>query len=355
MAEFVRVQEALLRRWVIDLLVTFGVPRDDAALSADVLLYADLHGIDSHGVAHLDWHPSYAPGLRKGVINPRPNLRTLSQTDTTALIDADRGMGTVVSVKANRLALEKARQRGCGFVAVTSSSHFGAAGYYVYEAARRGLIGFAFTNAGPLAPPTFGAKRMLGTNPIAVGVPAGDEPPLILDIATTTVAGGKLEIAMREGKPIPEGWAVDQDGGPTVDAHILGKGGMLTPLGSTPVLSSHKGYGLGVMVDVLCGVLTGIGYSSMLGRERGSASAGHFFGALRVDAFRPLGDFKAMVDQMARDLHACPPLGEERVLVPGDKEHAAFADRSVNGIPLHISVVEALGKLGEEQGVGFPS
>ena len=329
-------------------LTHLGMDPADGRLAGEVLVEADLMGIDSHGIAHLPSHGAYAPALRDGRVNPRPNIRVVRETAATALIDGDGGMGLVVGHRAMRLAIEKARTAGCGSVAVTNSRHYGAAGYYALMAVPEDMIGLSMTNAGPWVTPTFAQKKMIGTNPIAVAAPAGTEQPFFSDMATSTVAMGKLEIARREGKPIPPGWALDGAGRPTQDIDTVYREGGLTPLGSTDTTSSFKGYSLGVVVDILCGVLSGAGHSIALARGH----AGHFFSAWRVDAFRPVEEFKAMMDEMQRAFRTAAPVDPSQpVLLPGQREFETRAERLQNGVPLHVSVIKTLDTLADELGL----
>jgi len=335
-------------------LAHFGLPEEDARIGASILIDADLMGIDSHGIAHLNTHRGYAPGLKAGMVNPTPSIRAVRETASTALVDGDRGFGLIVGYRAMRLAIEKARDAGSGLVSVTNSRHFGAAGYYALMAVPEDMIGIAMCNAGPWVVPTFGRKPMIGTNPIAFAAPAGSEQPFLMDMATSAVAMGKLEIAEREGKAIPDGWALDESGQPTVDiARVRRGGGGLVPLGSSPVTGSFKGYALGQMVDILCGVLSGIGFSMIL--DRPTFEAGQFFGAIRIDGFRDVAEFKAMMDDLQRTFRTAETVERiDRVLLPGQREFETRADRERNGIPLHSSVVEALQSLALELGIEAP-
>lgn len=331
-------------------LTHLGLDPEDARLAGEVLVDADLMGIDSHGIAHLPAHRSYAPGLREGLVNPRPNIRIVRETAATAMMDGDGGIGLVTGHRAMRLAIEKARTAGCGTVAVTNSRHFGAAGYYALMAVPEDMIGMAMTNAGPWFVPTGAKKKMIGTNPIAVAAPAGEEQPFLCDLATSTVAMGKLEIAAREGKPIPAGWALDGTGRPTEDIPTVYREGGLTPLGSSTTTGSYKGYALGVVVDILTGVLSGAGFSTILGGS--GRNVGHFFSAWRVDAFRPVEEFKAMMDEMQRSFRTAEPADSNQpVLLPGQREFEFRADRERNGIPLHVSVITTLDDLADDLGL----
>ncbi len=343
-----------LRRLAREILTRCGMTSQDARVSADVLIDTDLRGIDSHGIAHLSSHYAYVPGLRSGKINPRARSHTIQEGPTTALLDGDGGLGLVVAYNAMTLAIEKAGGNGVAMVAVTNSHHYGAAGYYSMMALPHDMIGISMTNASPAVLPTFGQERRLGTNAISFAVPAGKEPPYVLDMATSTVAVGKLELARRRGEPIPLGWAVDKHGAGTTDPNDYWDGGALLPLGSTPELSSYKGYGLGMLVDILSGVLSGVGFGAALSRE--GRTVGHFLGAIRIESFRPVKDFKEMMDEMIRSLRSTPTVpGGERVLVPGLKEHETYQERTRTGIPLHPEVRDSLKELADELGIEFPS
>ena len=342
-----------LIQYVTGVLVRLDVPEEDARVGARTLVHADLMGVDSHGIAHFATSKGYVPGLRAGLINPRAQPHIVHETPSTALFDGDHGLGIVVASKAMDIAMAKAQQVGSGFVAVTNSRHFGMSAHYTLKAVERDMIGIAMTNTVPSVAPTGGLEKRMGTNPIAVAAPAGEEHPFNLDIATSAVAAGKLELARLNGTDIPHGWAIDKDGNPTTDPYILKKGGMLLPLGSTPTLSSYKGYGLGVMVDIFSGVLSGLGTCRMI--DPNTWGMGHFLGAWRIDAFRPAAEFKAMMDELIRDLRSTKPApGFERVLVPGEKEYHTERERRIKGIPLHPNVVGPLIALGEELGVSFP-
>ncbi|HVB96512.1 MAG TPA: Ldh family oxidoreductase [Chloroflexota bacterium] len=349
----VRVDAVALRGFVSNVFRNFGVGDADADTAAGVLVHADVLGIDSHGVARLAGHPDYVPGLESGVVRAQAVPRVIQETSSVALLDGDFGLGGVVSTRGMELAIAKAKATGIGAVTVTNSHHYGIASHYALLALDHGMIGISMTNAAPQVAPTYGKKAMLGTNPISVVAPTGRERPFILDMATSVVAAGKAEIAIRTGKPAPDGWLIDADGRPTLDPMAIFQAGALLPLGSTPERSSHKGYGLGLAVDILCGVLSGAGFSSIL--DPVQRTTGHFFLALQVDAFRPLVDFVAMMDQMIQMLHAAEPSpGAERVYVHGDKEFAAEKDRLANGIPLHPSVVASLKELAAECGLSDP-
>jgi LDH2 family malate/lactate/ureidoglycolate dehydrogenase len=352
--EYRRYRAEDLSAFETGVLVKLGMSEEDARIAAWTLTRADLLGVDSHGIAHFADGKGYVAGLRQGIVNPKAKPSIVHETPSTALMHGDCGMGIINGAKAMQIAMEKAKQVGSGFVAVTCSRHFGMTAHYTLMAAEQDMIGIAMTNTVPSVAPTGGMERRIGTNPIAVAVPAGEEPTFSLDIATSAVANGKLELARIRGEAIPEGWAIDKEGNPTTDPRATQQGGMLLPLGSTATLSSYKGYGLGVMVDIFSGVLSGLGFCRMIDME--TWEMGHFVGAWRIDAFRPADEFKRMMDKMIRELRATKPApGSRGVMVPGEKEHLTQAERRERGVPLHPKVVAPLAALGEEMGVPFPA
>lgn len=341
-----------------------GMGCDDAsaALATKVLLSADLRGIDSHGVARLS---GYVRLWEAGRINARPSIHIVHETPSTAVIDGDAGLGLVVAPYAMEVAIRKAQTAGTGWVSVRNSNHFGIAGYHAMMALAHDMTGIAMTNASALVAPTFSVERMLGTNPIAVAIPAGQQPPFVADMATTTAANGKLEILQRKDAPAPLGWVQDKDGTATTDANILKKQGALLPLGSDREHGSHKGYALGSIVDIFSAVLSGASYGPWappfpayvpMPENMPGQGLGHFFGAMRVDAFRPAQEFKDHMDNwIGRFRNATPAPGHEKVLIPGDPEREMEALRAVSGIPIVASVVDDLRALAEKMNVPFPA
>ena len=344
-----------LRGFTAAVLRSYGVPGEDAQIGADVLIDADLVGIESHGIAHLPWHIGYAPGFESGVVNPTPEIAVLRETPVSAAWDGDGGFGTIVCQKAMSACIDKALTSGMGMVTVRNGRHFGAAGYYAHMAVEHDLIGMAMCNVPPIAVAAGGKSRVFGTNPIAMAAPIAGGTPFRLDIATTAVAGGKLEIAGRQGKPLPEGWAVDEDGNHSDDPFIMRKNGGLLPLGSTLTTSSHKGYGLGLMVDIMSGVLSGDG-SGLFSPRGQNLVQGQWFAAWRIDLFCEPDEFKSSMREMAEAIRAVEPVeGVERVVIPGDPEELARADRSEHGVPLDDETIEQLIALGEQRGIAFPA
>ncbi len=327
------------------------VPAEDARIAAKILVEADLMGIESHGVGRLTVHPSYILGFKQGVVKTHPNIRVVHETPSTALVDGDEGLGPVVGHRAMSIAIEKAKECGTGMVAATRSRHYGIAGYYALMAIPHDMIGLSLTNSPPFMAPTFGRGRMLGTNPIAVAVPTRSGHPFLLDMATSAAALGKYEIARRENKPVPDTWGADEEGNLSADITRVMSGGWLLPLGSTPEASSYKGYDLAMVVDILTGILPGVGPSFAI--EYIKHEVGHFFGAMRIDGFRPAEEFKAAMDEVLDAFRNTPTVGgAERVLIAGQREFEIREDRMANGIPLHPSIVMLLGRLAEE--VGLP-
>ena len=335
-----------------------GCSPEHAATATTALLAADVRGIDSHGVARLSGYVRLWQAKR---INATPGIQVVHETPSTAVVDGDAGLGLVVAPFAMQVAINKAKIAGTGWVSVRNSNHFGIAGYHAMMALDHDMIGMAMTNASALVAPTFSIERMLGTNPIAVAIPAGEEPPFVADFATTTAANGKLEILQRKGEDAPLGWVQDAAGESTTNASILKKGGAMLPLGSDREHGSHKGYALGSIVDIFSAVLSGASYGPWappfpayvpVPENMPGKGLGHFFGAMRIDAFRPAEEFKAHMDNWIKRFRAAKPIdNENKVLVPGDPEREMEAIRMKEGIPVVESVVEELKKVGEMMGV----
>jgi len=338
-----------------------GCSDRDARLASEVLLSADLRGIDSHGVARLSGYIRLWEG---GRINTCPDIKVVHETMSTAVVDGDSGLGLVVAPFAMRVAIQKAAVAGTGWVSVRNSNHFGIAGKHAMMALEHDMIGISMTNASALVAPTFSVERMLGTNPIAVAIPAGSQPPFVADLATTTAANGKLEILQRKEENMPKGWAQDVNGKNSTDPNILKKGGALLPLGSDREHGSHKGYALGSVVDIFSAVLSGANYGPWvppfpayvpLPQNMPGKGLGHFFGAMRIDAFQPAAEFKKHMDHwITRFRSAKPAKGHDRVLIPGDPERESEPVRRAKGIPVVQAVVDDLAELAEKMGVKFP-
>ena len=334
----VRVGVGELGRWTGCVLAALGVSEGDARLGADTLVHADLRGVHSHGVQRL---PSYAARLEDGTMVADARPEVVYRTATTAVIDAHRAMGQVAAHAAMELALESAAEAGQGSVAIRDSTHCGALAYFAMMAPPAGCIGFAVTNAGMNMLPWGGQTKMVGNNPLAYAVPTGRGFPLVLDMATSVVAGGKLDVAILRGESIPEGWALGPDGQPTTDPTV-GRGGSLLPIGGP------KGYGLAVVLDILSGVLAG----GRFGQGLGAPGSSHFVQALRIDAFSPADEFLERMGALVDQIHACPRApGVDRIYLPGEIEHELSERRQEEGIPLPTSLASELAALSSKLGV----
>ncbi len=335
-----------------------GCSDEHAEIASTTLLSADLRGIDSHGIARLTGYVRLWEVKR---VNATPDVKVIHETPSTAVINGDSGLGLVVAPYAMRIAIEKANNVGTGWVSVQNSNHFGIAGFHAMMALEHDMIGIAMTNASPLVAPTFSIDKMLGTNPIAVAAPAGKQPPFVADLATTTAANGKLEILQRKNKETPDGWVQDVEGNPSNDANILKKGGALLPLGGDKDHGSHKGYALGAIVDIFSALLSGANYAPWVPPfpayvpmpvQQPGKGIGHFFGAMRIDAFRPADDFKKDMDHWIEGFRKAKTVpGQDKVLVPGDPEREMEMVRMKDGIPLLPVVQEDLKALGNKLGV----
>lgn len=334
--------------------VKCGMNEQDAKLAADVLIAADLRGIDSHGVARLS---GYVRLYEANRANMNAQHKIIYETPSTATIDADQGLGLVVAPKAMDIAIEKAKNVGTGWVAIQNSNHFGIAAYHAMKALPNNMIGIAMTNASPLVAPTFSNQRMLGTNPICYAFPARKHLPIIIDMATSAAANGKLEIAQRTSKPIPNNWVQTKEGNESTDANELSKGGSLLPLGG------HKGYGLASLVDILCGVLSGANYGPWVPpfvaflnplENLPGNGIGHFLGAMRIDAFRPANDFKNNIDNWIDAFKNAEKTDEnQHVIIPGEPEFLIEKERSESGIPLNEKVITDLKELANKLALVF--
>lgn len=345
-----RINHEKLMRFVQTAFEKLGVPAADAQIAADTLVSADLRGVDTHGVIRFSPHAWYVKWLSDGSMTAKPNIRIISETPSTALLDGDRGMGMVIGHRAMKLAIEKAKQSGIGMVGVRNSRHYGMSAQYAMQALAHDMIGIAMTNAGRQVVPTFGREARFGTNPMCFAVPADKELPFVLDMATTTAAAGKLELAARLEKIIPVGWALDEKAEATQDPRVAQKARRLLPLGGSRDSGSHKGYGLAVLVEILCGVLTG----TLTALNDDQDPRGHFFGAIRVDAFRPVTEFKRDMDRLIRELKSTPPIeGQKRVYVAGEIEFETSEERAERGIPLLPSVLKGLREVSEQLGVRY--
>ncbi len=332
-------------------LAAAGMEDEDAGLAARLLVRADLRGVRTHGTNRL---PGYVRALRAGRINPRPRVAVVDERGCTLVVDGDSGLGHVVSTRAMERCIDRARQGGAAFCAVRNSRHNGAASLYALQASEAGMIGLSLTGGGVRVAPAGGREAMLGTNPIAFAAPTLEEPPFVMDMATSVAAGGKIAEALLQGQPLQPGWALDPDGNPTTDAGAAQRGALL-PLGSTLALGSYKGTALGLMVEVLCNLLTGMASSPERARRAAAPGAGsgtgHFFAALDIARFQPPDLFRRRLDANLRLLRTSAPApGCDRIYTPGEIEWERERECLASGIPLdpknHAALVELAGELG---------
>lgn len=353
-------QEAL-RDFSMRVFQYFAVPEKDASIAAAVLSLSDLRGIDSHGVARLH---TYFDMLSMKRINPRPNVKIIRERKSICSVDGDNGLGLVVGPAANDIAMDKASQFGSGWVSVCNTNHYGIASYYSLEALKRDMIGWSMTTSTKLVAPLWGAERMLGTNPISIAFPGLKNLPIVIDLATSAAAYGKIEIAKRKGKPVPKGWILDQRGEMSTNPDDMINGGALLPLGSERELGGHKGYALSAMVDILSAVLSGANWGPFappfaLRQEVPKRSVGkgigHFFGAMEIEGFMDVTEFKKRIDEWIEVFRNTKPVKDQpAVLIPGDPEHIEEAIRRKEGIPLIQPVIDDLKDISKQTGIPFP-
>lgn len=331
-----------------------GCNNGDADSISKVFIAAELRGISSHGMIRLK---DYFELWKARRINTSPKIRIVHESPSTAVVDGDNGIGMVVATESMKIAIEKARQAGTGWVSTCNSNHYGIAGYYSMMALEHNMIGICMTNANPLVAPTFSVSRLLGTNPIAVAIPAGQQPPVVADFATTPIARGKLAISEREGEKVSLGYVQDKDGNPTDNPGILTQGGSMLTLGGDYEHGSHKGYCLAAVVDIFSAILSGanfgpfvppsVAYLPMLDRKVGEGT-GHFFGAMRIDAFQPADQFKIKMDEWIetfRNAKSAP--GKPKVLIPGDPEREKEEFQKKYGITLMPGVIKEIKEIAD--------
>lgn len=331
---------------------SMGCSEEDARLATDTILAADLRGVDSHGISRLI---GYVRLWEAGRINPKPEIKIVHETPSTATVDGDAGLGLVVAPKVMDIAIQKAEIAGSGWIAVKNSNHFGIAGYHAMRALPHDMIGWAMTNASPLVAPTNSLDRLLGTNPIAIAIPANEEPDFIMDMATTTAANGKLEVLQRKKQEAPLGWIQTKDGRDSTNPDELKLGGAMMPLGGAS--ASYKGYALGSVVDIFSAVLSGANYGPWvppfvsflpLPTDPVGEGIGHFLGAMRVDGFRPVAEFKAHMDNWIRTFRNSTPKPGETVMIPGDPERLISEIRLKEGIHLLDPVIQDLESIAQK-------
>jgi LDH2 family malate/lactate/ureidoglycolate dehydrogenase len=331
------------------ILSAWGMPEENAETTADILSWADLHGVDSHGLSMI---PGYDRLRRTGRANMQAEPKIIKQTPVSALVDGDGGLGHVPAHFAMGVAIKKAKAIGMAIVAVRNSAHFGATGYYTLMAAKEGQIGMACTSASSIqVAPTFGKEAKLGTDPWSFAAPAGEGPPFLLDIATTTVAAGRIRNKANEGLDCPPGWVLDKEGQPSVDPVVAReKGGFLTSLGGSPENSSYKGYGLAAMVNILGACLSGstLITDPMHTKKPQGMDIGHCFIAIDPDLFREAGEFEADVKRFCADLRATKPMDPAQpVMVAGDPQWQNAAKRMAEGIPVGAGLMNQVRQIAQ--------
>jgi L-2-hydroxycarboxylate dehydrogenase (NAD+) len=343
-----------------DVFMKMGCSENDSTIIAEVFLAAELRGHSSHGMMRLK---DYYELWKSKRINTEPVVKIVHESPSTAVVDGDNAVGMVAARRSMEIAIEKAKNAGTGWVATRNSNHFGIAGYYAMMALEYDMIGICLTNANPLVAPTFSISRMMGTNPIAVAIPALKQPPFVADFATTPVARGKLAVAEKKGEKVPFGYVQDKNGQPSDDPAILKSGGSMLTLGGDRVHGSHKGYCLSSIVDIFSAVFSGanfgpfvppsVAYLPLLDKKTGEGT-GHFFGAMRIDAFQPADEFKAKMDEWIETFRSSKPAkDQECVLIPGDPEREAEKINMREGIKLVPAIKDDLTEISKQLGIRF--
>lgn len=346
-AETSRFAAADVERFLTDAFVALGVAGRDAGIVAGLMVKADLHGHDTHGIFRLK---QYSARLRDGGTNARPNIFVAVDKGATAVVDGDNGLGHLAMLFATELAMEKAAQHGIGWVGIRNGNHAGPASLYVGMPVERDMIGlYGAVGSANHVPPWGGTELLLGTNPMAIAVPSGEEPPLVLDMATTVAAAGKIKTLAQRGETMPEGWMVGRDGKPLTDPNRQ-KEGFLLPIGGP------KGYGLAMAIGLLAGTLNGAAFGKdvvdFTADTVSPTNTGQFIAAISLDAFGDPSQFKRTVDTVFQDMRASPVLpGQDSVRIPGERGLAVFRERSVSGIPMHPNLIAVLLKIADDLGV----
>ncbi|MBC7330846.1 MAG: Ldh family oxidoreductase [Synergistetes bacterium] len=326
-----------LKGLVAEIFVKLNLSREDAFIMAEALLSADLRGVESHGVLRL---PTYVRRIKLGLIKANPDIKVVRESKSSVLFDADNGLGQVAATFAMKACIRKARDGDLAIAGVRRSNHVGICAYYAMMALKENMIGFFSTNTAALMAPYGGCEPLLGTNPFAVAIPAGQEFPIVLDMSTSVVPRGKIEMSLKEGKKIPPTWAIDRDGNPTEDPKEALEGALL-PLGGP------KGYGLSIVIDILSGLLMGSSYGreikSMFTDFTKPMGVGHFMMAIKVESFMPIEEFKARVDEYIRTIkNSKKAKGVKEILLPGERSWKTERERLKKGIPLSEKAMEAL-------------
>lgn len=339
----------IVEKFMVDVLVRAGIPESDSEIVCDVLVHADKYGFDSHGVNRLK--PIYLDRIKDGILNPKTEFEVVKDRLATAVVDGHNGMGHVIGNKSMKLAIEKAKKYGMGMVVVRNSTHYGFAGYYALMAVKENMIGITGTNARPSIAPTFGIENMLGTNPLTFGMPSDEPFPFLLDCATSITQRGKVELYAREGKNLPKGWVIDENGESKTNSEevlkdlIAGKAA-LTPLGGVgEETAGYKGYGYATVVEILSAALQqGAFMKMLLGVKDGKKvpyPIGHFFIAIDIEAFTEVSDFKKTTGDILRELRASRKMpGQDRIYTAGEKEYNTWMERKDKGVPFNDQLLE---------------
>ena len=354
------IQFEVLEKLMVGLLMKAGIPEEDARIITEVLLKADKLGIDSHGVNRLK--PIYLDRIKDGILNPITNMEIVREGPTTAVIDGHNGMGHVISYKAMNLTIEKARKYGMAMTAVRNSTHYGIAGFYALMAVREDMIGITGTNARPSIAPTFGVENMLGTNPLTFGIPSDEPFPFLIDCATSIIQRGKIELLAREGKQMPKGLVIDENGESKTNPQevlqdLIAGRAALAPLGGIgEETAGYKGYGYATVVEILSSALQQGSFMKMLmGVKDGGKvpiPVGHFFIAINISAFTEPESFKKTTGDILRQLRASRKMpGQNRIYTAGEKEYYRWLERKDKGVPFGKDLLKEFRGLCNEYGL----
>ncbi len=348
-----------LLSFAIQVFEKMGCPTHDAEAAAKVFLRAELRNLPSHGMLRMK---DYFQLWEAGRINTKPEIRIIYESPGTAVVDGDMAIGMVASTRSMEIAIEKAKVSGTGWVATQNSNHFGIGSYYAMMALEHDMIGIAMTNANPFVAPTNSVSKLLGTNPIAFAVPAKNQPAFIADFSSTPIARGKLAVAARKGEKVSYGFVQDKEGNPSNDPDILKEGGTMLPLGGDLEHGSHKGYALGAIIDILTGVVSGANFGPFvppnlaflpMPEVQVGKGMGHFFGAMRIDAFQTADVFKSRMDKWIDTFRKAKPIKGKQVLIPGDIEREAEERIGKEGIHILPSIVKELKEIANKLKVDF--